>query len=96
VSFPTVDALERELRRLESRQQISERLEIPAHPVEFAMSVGIEPDPWQVEVLASDHPRKILCCGRQTGKSTVAAILALHKALTQPGSVVLVVAPRER
>ena len=24
------------------------------------MSVGIEPDPWQIEVLASDHPRKIL------------------------------------
>jgi hypothetical protein len=96
VSFPTVDALERELRRFESRQQISERLEIPAYPVEFAMSVGIDPDAWQIEVLASDHPRKILCCGRQTGKSTVAAILAIHKALTQPGSTVLVVAPGER
>ena len=96
MSFPTVDALERELRRLESRQQISERLEIPAYPVEFAMSVGIDPDAWQIEVLASDHPRKILCCGRQTGKSTVAAILAIHKALTQPGSTVLVVAPGER
>jgi hypothetical protein len=96
VSFPTVDALERELRRLESRQQISERLEIPAYPVEFAMSVGIDPDEWQVEVLASDHPRKILCCGRQTGKSMVAAILAIHKALTRPGSTVLVVAPGER
>jgi cytochrome c-type biogenesis protein CcmE len=60
------------------------------------MQLGIYPDDWQIEVLASDHPRKILCCGRQTGKSTVAAILALHKALTQPGSVVLVVAPGER
>jgi Terminase large subunit, T4likevirus-type, N-terminal len=96
VSFPTVDALERELRRLESRQQIVERSPIPAYPVEFAISLGIDPDEWQAEVLASDHPRKILCCGRQTGKSTVAAILALHKALTQPGSVVLVVAPGER
>jgi hypothetical protein len=96
VSFPTVDALERELRRLESRRQISERLEISAYPVEFATSVGIIPDDWQVEVLSSDHPRKILCCGRQTGKSTVGALLALHKALTQPGSAVLVVAPGER
>jgi cytochrome c-type biogenesis protein CcmE len=96
VSFPTVDALERELRRLESRQQISERLEIPAYPVEFAISLGIVPDEWQVEVLASDHPRKILCCGRQTGKSTVGAVLAVHKALTVPGSTVLVVAPGER
>jgi hypothetical protein len=96
VTFPTIDALERELRRLEASRQISLRKEIPAYPVEFAMSVGIMPDPWQVEVLASDHPRKILCCGRQTGTSTVAAILAIHKALTQPGSTVLVVAPGER
>jgi len=96
VSFPTIDALERELRRFESRQQIVERSTIPAYPVEFAMSVGIEPDPWQVEVLASDHPRKILCCGRQTGKSTVGAVLVIHRALTHPGSTVLVVAPGER
>jgi len=96
VSFPTIDALERELRRLESRQQVSSRDDIPDYPVEFAISLGLVPDPWQIEVLASEHPRKILCCGRQTGKSTVAAILALHKALTQPGSVVLVVAPGER
>jgi hypothetical protein len=98
VSFPTVDALEREFRRLE-REMASARptsATVPHHPVTFAVSLGIIPDEWQVEVLASDHPRKILCCGRQTGKSTVAAILALHKALTQPGSVVLVVAPGER
>src|SRR5215204_6136200 len=84
------------MRKLEARQQMSSREDIPDCPVEFAMTVGIEPDPWQVEVLASDHPRKILCCGRQTGKSTVGAVLAVHKALTQPGSTVLVVAPGER
>jgi hypothetical protein len=96
VSFVTVGALEKELRRLESRQQMSERSDIPAYPVEFATSVGVIPDVWQIEALASDHPRKILCCGRQTGKSTVGAVLAIHKALTQPGSTVLVVAPGER
>jgi hypothetical protein len=96
VSFVSADQLERELRRLESTRQMSRRRDIPDGPVEFAMSVGIEPDPWQIEVLASDHPRKILCCGRQTGKSTVGAVLAVHKALTMPGSTVLVVAPGER
>jgi Terminase large subunit, T4likevirus-type, N-terminal len=97
VSFVSVDALERELRKLEAaRHQMSSREDIPSYPVEFAMSVGIEPDEWQIEVLALDHPRKILCCGRQTGKSTVGAVLAVHKALTQPGSTVLVVAPGER
>src|SRR5215208_7553437 len=75
---------------------MSSREDIPDYPVEFAISVGIEPDPWQIEVLASNHPRKILCCGRQTGKSTVGAVLAIHRALTHPGSTVLVVAPGER
>jgi cytochrome c-type biogenesis protein CcmE len=96
VSFVTVDALERELRKLEAVRQMGTTVPIPSYPVEFAMSVGIEPDPWQIAVLASDHPRKILCCGRQTGKSTVGAVLAVHKALTVPGSTVLVVAPGER
>jgi hypothetical protein len=97
VTFPTIDALEKEFRRLEreiSRPRTTSS--VPAYPVAFAVSLGIDPDEWQVEVLASDHPRKILCCGRQTGKSTVAAILAIHKALTRPGSTVLVVAPGER
>lgn len=95
MSFVTVDALERELRKLEATPA-SPAKEISRYPVEFAMSVGIIPDPWQIEVLASDHPRKILCCGRQTGKSTVGAVLAGHKALTVPGSTCLVVAPGER
>ena len=96
MSFVSVDALERELRKLEARAASPQAKEISRYPVEFAMSVGIEPDDWQIEVLASDHPRKILCCGRQTGKSTVGAVLAVHKALTVPGSTVLVVAPGER
>jgi hypothetical protein len=57
--------------------------------------VGIEPDDWQIEVLASDHPRKILLCARRAGKTTVAAVLAIHKALTQPGAEVLILAPTE-
>jgi hypothetical protein len=96
VSFVSVDALERELRRLESARTRATVAQVPAYPVEFATSVGVIPDDWQISVLASDHPRKILCCGRQTGKSTVGAVLAIHKALTQPGSTVLVVAPGER
>src|SRR5215217_6594964 len=89
-------ALVKEIRRVRDSVSVRSVTRVPEHPVEFATSVGIEPDPWQIEVLASDHPRKILCCGRQTGKSTVGAILAVHKALTVPGSTVLVVAPGER
>jgi Terminase large subunit, T4likevirus-type, N-terminal len=69
---------------------------VSADPVEFALSVGITPDDWQRSVLTSQHPRKILCCGRQTGKSTTAAILALHKALIVARATILIVAPGER
>jgi Terminase large subunit, T4likevirus-type, N-terminal len=90
-------ALVKEIRRVrDTYSQMSWCHDIPEDPVEFARAGGVEPDPWQADVLASEHPRKILCCGRQTGKSTVAAILSIHKALTLPGSTVLVVGPGER
>ena len=89
-------ALVREMRRVRDTYRPTATVAVDADRVGFARAVGIEPDPWQTEVLASDHPRKILCCGLQTGKSTVAGILAIHKALTVPGATVLVVAPGER
>jgi phage FluMu gp28-like protein len=38
----------------------------------------------------------LLNCARQSGKSTMAATLALHQALSSPSSLVLVLAPAER
>jgi Terminase large subunit, T4likevirus-type, N-terminal len=70
---------------------------VPDDPVGFAETVGFEPDDWQAEILLrEEHPRKLLLCGRQTGKTSVAALLGLHKALTRPASTVLIVAPTER
>jgi hypothetical protein len=43
--------------------------------------LGLEPDPWQAEVLEGGHPRLLLNCCRQSGKSTVFALLALCEAL---------------
>lgn len=68
----------------------------PADRVEFALSVGIEPDGWQRDLLASDADRVILNCCRQSGKSTIAGVLATHKALASPGSLSLILAPSER
>ena len=65
-------------------------------PVLFARRLGFDPDPWQAEVLRSTAKRIILCCARQTGKSTVAAILALHTAVYRPGSLVLLLSPSLR
>jgi hypothetical protein len=51
--------------------------------------LGLEPDPWQVQVLEAGQPRLLLNCCRQAGKSTVAAILALVEALYRPDTLVL-------
>ena len=66
-------------------------------PVLFAQeALGFEPDGKQAMVLDSTAKRGLLNCSRQWGKSTVAAIKALHRALTVPKSMVLVVSPSER
>lgn len=64
--------------------------------VEFASSLGLGPDPWQERLLRSTAPRVLLNCSRQSGKSTMSAVLALHRALYFPGSLVLCLAPSER
>jgi phage terminase large subunit-like protein len=93
VSFPTVDALEREFRRLEREMTSAATVDTPEDPVEFARLAGIELEAWQKAVLRSDHKAKILLCGRRTGKSTLAAVTALHRALTTPGFNTIFVAP---
>ncbi len=57
---------------------------------------GIEPDPWQAEVLRSTSRRILLNCSRQSGKSTVSATLAVHTAVYQPGALVLLLSPTLR
>jgi hypothetical protein len=52
-------------------------------------NLGLNPDPWQVEVLDSPHPRLLLNCCRQAGKSTAVAVLALSEAMFIPGTTVL-------
>jgi len=93
VSFPTVDALEREFRRLEREMTSAATVDIPEDRVGFARLAGIELEAWQKAVLRSDHKAKILLCGRRTGKSTLAAVTALYRALTTPGFNTIFVAP---
>ena len=64
--------------------------------VSFAERLGITPDPWQGDLLRSGAPRVLLNCSRQSGKSTISGVLALHRALYHPGSLVLCLAPSER
>ena len=66
-------------------------------PAAFAKgALGFEPDGKQAMVLRSTAKRGLLNCSRQWGKSTVAAIKALHRVWFTPKSMVLVVSPSER
>jgi hypothetical protein len=63
----------------------------------FATAVGLpDLDPWQLRLLRSEAPRVLLNCSRQSGKSTMAGVVALHRALLVPDSLVLILAPSER
>jgi len=65
-------------------------------PVLLAQASGIEPDDWQKRTLRSTAPRLLLNCSRQSGKSTITAVLATHAAVYQPGSLVLLLSPTLR
>jgi hypothetical protein len=64
--------------------------------VAFAKALSIEPDEWQEDFLRSSSDRVLLNCSRQSGKSTMSAVIALHRALYYPGSLVLCLAPALR
>lgn len=57
---------------------------------------GLDPDPWQRDLLLCRDRQILLCCSRQAGKSTVVSALALHVALFTPGALVLLLSPSQR
>ena len=72
-------------------------LKMALNPVLFArQSLGFEPDTWQQQALSWTGKRLLLNCCRQSGKSTTAAVIALHRALYYPGSLILLVSPSLR
>lgn len=86
------------LQRIEQRiaKQQEQPVIVYADPVFFAREqLGFAPDPWQERVLQSDH-NLLLNCSRQTGKSSTTAVLALHRAVYYPRSLVLLVSPSLR
>ena len=65
-------------------------------PVAFANAAGYVLDPWQAKVLCSPAKQIILDCSRQIGKSRVAAVRGLHRAIYHAGSLILLIAPALR
>jgi hypothetical protein len=89
-------ALAKEIRALRDTLRGTATVAVPDDPVEFAESVGLTPDTWQEDLLRSGSGRILLNCCRQSGKSTMAAVIALHRALYHPDSLVLCLAPALR
>jgi len=75
---------------------VRDDLELALDRVSFAEELGIVPDAWQRDLLRSGAERVLLNCCRQSGKSTMSALLALHRALYHPDSLILCLAPSER
>jgi hypothetical protein len=58
-------------------------------PVLLMRDFGMEPDPWQRDVLRSNASRLAILCARQMGKSVTTACKATHRALYRDESLVL-------
>ena len=71
-------------------------LALALDPARLATRAGIAPDPWQADVLRSVAPRLLLNCSRQSGKSTITALLAVHTVTYEPGALVLLLSPTLR
>lgn len=65
-------------------------------PVCMSRMAGIDPDPWQAQLLRSASQRILVNCSRQTGKSTTTAALACHTAFYEPDSPILLLSPSLR
>jgi len=92
-------------RRLTALQADLARLKAPTNPTlarlrtnptRILSDAGFIPDPWQAELLTEPASRTLLCCSRQSGKSQTVAGLALLTALTEPGSLILLLSPTMR
>jgi hypothetical protein len=71
-------------------------LRLRIDPAELMSLAGMTADPWQARALRSRSKRMLILAPRQSGKSTTTALIALHPALFEDGSLVLVTSRTER
>jgi hypothetical protein len=60
------------------------------------LAAGLNPDPWQSDLMRERPDRALLLCSRQAGKSMAVAAIALDQALSHPGTTTLLVSPSQR
>jgi hypothetical protein len=71
-------------------------LSLTLDPAQILCAGGLPPDGWQRDFLLGSSRQVLLNCSRQSGKSTTVAALALHTALFNPDSLVLLLSPSLR
>lgn len=82
---------------MNNSDELTDWEQLRKHPSEFVSTIlGKDPFDYQQEFLDSKARRKSFVSGRQVGKSLTAAWQALHHAVTNPGSTVLITAPSLR
>lgn len=64
--------------------------------IDWARSIGFEPDKWQADLLMNEAPNTLLNCSRQSGKTTTTGILSAHEALAVEGHQTVILAPGKR
>jgi len=71
-------------------------LALALDPTRLLAAQGLTADPWQRELLLSQARFMLLNCSRGAGKTRVTSALALHTALFQPASLILLISRAQR
>jgi Terminase large subunit, T4likevirus-type, N-terminal len=79
-----------------SSDELARDLRLALDPGQLLQALGITPDDWQDTMVRKRPQRGQMLCCRQAGKSTAAAVAALHEALYAPGALILMIAPTQR
>lgn len=74
-------------------ESLARTLACALDPVVLAEAAALVPDDWQAGLLRSSAPRLWLNASRQSGKSTMVAVQAVHTAVYRPRSLVLLLSP---
>jgi phage terminase large subunit-like protein len=65
-------------------------------PARIGADVGITLDAWQRDLMRNSAPRVLLLCSRQSGKSTVCALIAIATAIRTAGALILLISASQR
>jgi hypothetical protein len=66
-------------------------------PTLIARDIGLDHlDGWQAKLIDDPPKRLLCCCGRQVGKSTAASFCALHSAIYNAPSTIVLISPSLR